>query len=158
MEPNYERVTGKFLPSVLRRAFPGGLTNIFVVLMAQAFVVVFGIPHDMISPVCAAILGTVGLLVLYQVCRPFDKFRMVIWWAMVAGMILSFTLLGGLFDLQIVSPQAILASVTLLIMTPTVFSAIGHLFRFSDRISAWIDAGGWDRLKGRLRLPGKKEM
>ena len=157
MEPNYERVTGKFLPSVLRRAFPGGLTNIFVVLMAQAFVTVFGIPHEQISPICAAILGTVGLLVLYQVCRPFDKFRMVIWWAMVAGMVISFTLLGGLFDLRISTSQTILTSITLLIMTPTVFSAIGHLFRFSDRIAEWIETGGWDRLKGRLRLPGKKE-
>ena len=158
MEPNYERVTGKFLPSVLRRAFPGGLTNIFVVLMAQAFVTVFGIPHEQISPVCAAIMGTVGLLVLYQVCRPFDKFRVVIWWTMVAGMIISFTLLGGLFDLRISTSQTVLTAITLLIMTPTVFSAIGHLFRFSDRIAEWIETGGWDRLKGRLRLPGKKEM
>ncbi len=157
MEPNYERVTGKFLPSVLRRAFPGGLTNIFVVLMAQAYVTVFGIPHEQISPVCAAIMGTVGLLVLYQVCRPFDKFRQFIWWAMVAGMIISFSLLGGLFDMQIATSQAILTAITLLIMTPTVFSAIGHLFRFSDRLAEWIETGGWDRLKGRLRLPGKKE-
>ena len=156
MEPNYARVTGKFLPGVLRRAFPGGLTNIFVVLMAQAFVVIFGIPQNQISAVCAAILGTVGLLVLYQVCRPFDRFRQVIWWAMTAGMLLSFTLLGGLFDMQIATPQATLATVTLLIMTPTVFSAMQHLFIWSDKLSAWIEAGGWDRLKGRLRLPGKR--
>ena len=155
MEPNYERVTGKFLPGVLRRAFPGGLTNIFVVLMAQAFVVVFGIPHNQISAVCAAILGVVGMLVLYQVCRPFDKFRKFIWWAMAAGLVISFTLLGGLFDMQIASPQALLAMITLLIMTPTVFSAIQRLFVWGDKVAAWIEAGGLDQLKGRLRLPGK---
>lgn len=155
MEPNYERVTGKFLPNVLRRAFPGGLTNIFVVLMAQAFVAVFGIPHNLISPVCAAILGTVGLLVLYQVCRPFDKFRKFIWWAMAAGLVISFTVLGGLFDMQVTGPQATLIMITLLIMTPTVFSAIQHLFSWGDKVAAWIESGGWEQLKGRLRLPGK---
>ena len=155
MEPNYERVTGKFLPNVLRRAFPGGLTNIFVVLMAQAFVAVFAIPLSNISSVCAAIMGVVGLLVLYQVCKPFDKFRKFIWWAMAAGLFLSFSLLGGLFGMEIVSPQALLVMLTLLIMTPTVFSAIGRLFVWGDTVAAWIEAGGLDRIKGRLRLPGK---
>ena len=79
MEPNYERVTGRFLPGVLRRAFPGGLTNIFVVLMAQAYGAVFGLPQEQLSAVCAAILSIVGLLVLYQVCKPFDFFRRIIW-------------------------------------------------------------------------------
>ena len=82
MEPNYERVTGRFLPGVLRRAFPGGLTNIFVVLMAQAYGAVFGLPQEQLSAVCAAILSIVGLLVLYQVCKPFDFFRRIIWFAM----------------------------------------------------------------------------
>ena len=123
--------------------------------MAQAFVAVFGIPHSQISPVCAAILGLVGLLVLYQVCRPFDKFRKFIWWAMAAGLVISFTLLGGLFDMQVTGPHATLVMITLLIMTPTVFSAVQHLFAWGDKVAVWIEAGGWEQLKGRLRLPGK---
>ena len=159
MEPNYERVTGKFLPSVLRRALPGGLTNIFVVLMAQAFMVTFGIPMDQISPVCAAILAVVGMLVLYQVCTPFDKFRKVIWWAMAFGLVFSFTALGGLFDLWTGSAQASLVMVTLLIMTPTVFFAVQRIFDWVDKLVVWYQAGGLDRLKermNRLRLPGGK--
>ncbi|MBR2888977.1 MAG: HAD-IC family P-type ATPase [Oscillospiraceae bacterium] len=159
MEPNYERVTGKFLPSVLRRALPGGVTNIFVVLMAQAFMVIFGIPQEQISAVCASILGVVGMLVLYQVCKPFDKFRKVIWWLMAAGLVISFTALGGLFDLSVNTPQSCLVMATLLIMTPTVFSAMGRLFDWTDKLTAWIQAGGLDQLKarlGRLRLPGGK--
>ena len=160
MEPNYERVTGKFLPSVLRRSLPGGLTNIFVVLMAQAFMVVFQIPMEQISPVCAAILGVVGMLVLYQVCTPFDKFRKFIWWAMALGLFISFTALGGLFDLWTGSAQATLVMITLLIMTPTVFFAVQRIFDWVDKLVAWYQAGGLDQLKDRfqrLRLPGGKE-
>ena len=159
MEPNYERVTGKFLPSVLRRALPGGLTNIFAVLMAQAFMVTFDIPMEQISPVCASILGVVGMLVLYQVCTPFDRFRKVIWWAMGFGLICSFTALGGLFDLWTGTAQATLVMITLLIMTPTVFFAVQRIFDWVDKLVLWYQAGGPEHLKNRfrnLRLPGGK--
>ena len=160
MEPNYERVTGKFLPTVLRQALPGGVTNIFVVLMAQAFMVTFNIPMAQISPVCASILGVVGMLVLYQVCTPFDKFRKLIWWAMAVGLVFSFTALGGLFDLWVGSAEATLVMVTLLIMTPTVFFAVRRIFDWIDKLMVWYLAGGPEQLKNRfrnLRLPSGKE-
>ncbi len=154
MEPNYERVSGRFLPSVLRRALPGGLTNIFVVFMAQAYMVFFNISQSEISVVSASILGVVGLLVLFQVCKPFDRFRKVIWWAMALGLVISFTWLGSLFDLRTATPGASLVMTTLLIMTPTVFFAVQKLFDWGDKTIAWLKAGGWKH--PRLRLPGKK--
>jgi len=135
MEPNYERVRGRFLPGVLRRAFPGGLTNIFVVLMAQAFMVVFSIPLEEISTVCAAILSVVGLLVLFQTCKPFDKFRRLIWFAMAIALVFCFTLLGSFFELQAGSLAAKLVMAVLLIMTPTVFFAIQRVFDWGDRLT-----------------------
>ena len=146
MEPNYERVTGRFLPGVLRRAFPGGLTNIFVVLAAQGFMAAFDLPMQPISTVCAALLGVVGLLVLYQVCKPMDKFRRIIWWAMGAGLLGCFTLLGSLLELRTGSVQIRLVMATLLIMTPTVFFAFQRLFDMGDRVYLWIKGGRQGRL------------
>ena len=138
MEPNYERVKGRFLRGVLRRAFPGGLTNIFVVLAAQAYMDVFGIPSEQISTVCAALLAIVGLLVLFQVCKPFDKFRRLIWGAMAVCLFVCFTLLGNIFDLRTGTIEANLVMITLLIMTPTVFFAIQRLFDWGDKAYLWI--------------------
>ncbi len=137
MEPNYARVNGRFLAGVLRRAFPGGLTNIFVVLMAQAFMAVFALPLEEISAVCAAILCFVGLLVLYQVCKPFDLFRRLIWGSMALALIVCFTALGSVFALRAGSWGAQLLMATLLIMTPTVFFAIQRVFDVGDRIIAY---------------------
>ena len=128
MEPNYERVSGRFLTGVMRRAFPGGLTNVFVVLAAQAFMVAFQIPQEQISTVCAAILAFVGLLVLYQVCKPFDRFRRIIWASMAVCLVGCFTLLGEFFTLEAGSAQTGLVMATLLIMTPSVFTAVRWLF------------------------------
>ena len=138
MEPNYERFSGHFLRGVLRRAFPGGLTNIFVVLMAQAFMAIFGLSLDEISTVCASILSVVGMLVLFQTCKPFDKFRKLIWWAMAFGLLFCFTMLGGLFDLRTGTSRATLVMVTLLIMTPTVFFAIQRVFDWGDKVYLFI--------------------
>ncbi|MEE0777148.1 MAG: HAD-IC family P-type ATPase, partial [Bacillota bacterium] len=41
LEPNHDLVKGKFLHNVFRRAFPGGLTAIFVILFAELFVYTF---------------------------------------------------------------------------------------------------------------------
>ena len=141
-EPKYDRIKGKFLPTVLRRAFPGGLTNVFVVLICQAFMAVFGLPKEEVSTVCAAILSFVGLLVLFQVCKPFNLFRKCLWCAMGAGMVVCFTLLGDILDLRTWSREVRLVMGTLLLMTPTVFFTIQRLFdtvydvRF--RLAAWV--------------------
>ena len=127
-EPKYDRIKGKFLPTVLRRAFPGGLTNVFVVLICQAFMAVFGLPKEEVSTVCAAILSFVGLLVLFQVCKPFNLFRKCLWAAMAAGMLVCFTLLGDILDLRTWSAEVRLVMGTLLLMTPTVFFTIQRLF------------------------------
>ncbi|MCD7859556.1 MAG: HAD-IC family P-type ATPase [Firmicutes bacterium] len=135
MEPNYERVSGSFLPSVLRKALPGGLTNIFVVLMAQAFGEVFSLPQEEISTVCASILAVVGLLVLYQVSRPSNRFRRLVWFAMAAALVVCFTALRDLFELESGNAESLLVMVTLLIMTPTVFFSVQGVFDWADRLT-----------------------
>ena len=147
-EPKYDRIKGKFLPTVLRRAFPGGLTNVFVVLICQAFMAVFGLPKEEVSTVCASILSFVGLLVLFQVCKPFNLFRKCLWCAMAAGMVVCFTLLGDILDLRTWSGEVRLVMGTLLLMTPTVFFTIQRLFdTVYDarlRLAAWV-TGTWKK-------------
>ena len=134
MEPNYERVHGHFLRGVLRRALPGGLANVFAVLLCQAFMAVFDLPAEPIATVCAGILAVVGMMVLFQVCKPFDRFRRVIWSAMVVLLLVVFTMLGDLFALSTGSIQTKLVMVTLLLMTPTVYLIMLRTFDLGDLV------------------------
>ena len=143
MEPNYDRVTGHFLRGVLRRAFPGGLTNVFAVLVCQAFMAVFGLSVESITTVCAGILAVVGMMVLFQVCKPFGTFRKIVWSGMLLCLVAVFTFLGELFELRMATPQTKLLMLTLLLMTPTVFFAIQRLFDWGERI--------YRRLRGQWR-------
>lgn len=142
MEPNYERVRGRFLTGVLRRAFPGGLTNILVILAAQAFMAAFCLPFSQVSTICTAVLSAVGMLVLVQVCRPFDKFRKLVVGAVGVLLVGCFVFLGNIFELYIDTPEAVLVLVTLLMMTPTVFYVISRIFDWGNRI--------YDKMKEKL--------
>ena len=134
MEPNYERVNGRFLPTVLRRAFPGGVTNIIMVLLAQAFMVHFGLPLAQISTVCTALLATTGLLVLFQVSYPMGFFRKLVFFAMAVALVFCFTLLGGFFELHPTGGQASLVLISLMLATPVVFLALQWLFIQADKL------------------------
>ncbi len=138
LEPNYERVEGKFLPTVLRKALPGGITNILAVLMAQTFGTVLGLPEAEAATICVSVLSVVGLLVLFETCKPFDKFRALVWGAMAAGLFLCFTLLRSLFELQIADIRSLLVMAALILMTPTVFFAMQRLFDWGDKLAAHL--------------------
>jgi cation-transporting ATPase E len=134
MEPNYERVTGSFIRGVLRKALPGGLTNIAVVMAAQAYRAAFGLTQEQTGTICAAILAAVGLLVLYQTCKPFDLFRRIIWGAMAVGLVGAFVFLGELFELHPGDEKVLLVMATLLAIAVSVFLVISRVFAWSDRM------------------------
>ena len=121
MEPNYHRVSGSFLQNVLHRALPGGIANIAMILTAQAILTRLGLPEGDISTVCTAIAALVGLLVLGQVCKPWERFRKVIWWSMATALAGCFTLLGNLFELRLTEPAALPVLAVLAAVTPGVF-------------------------------------
>ncbi|MBO5078191.1 MAG: HAD-IC family P-type ATPase [Oscillospiraceae bacterium] len=136
MEPNYERVRGKFLPTVLRQALPGGITNVLVVVIAHFMMAVFGLPLTDSATVCTAVLAVVGMMVLYRVSVPFDKFRKLLWGAMAVALVGCFTLLRGPFSLMITDDRSFLVLIAALVMAPTVFFALQRVFALWDRINA----------------------
>ena len=136
MEPNYERVSGRFLQQVLGKALPGGLTNIVVVMLAQAFMRAFQLPLDQTSAVCAAVLSMVGLLVLFETCKPFGTFRKAVWGTMAAALVVCFTLLGRFFELNLWGEQMLLILAALLMVTPTALFLMTRLVELGEKLIA----------------------
>jgi len=133
LEPNYDRVKGRFLPTILRRAFPGGLSNVVLVCIAMVFQQVLQFTPEQTGTVCAACLAAVGMLVLTGVCRPFHKFRLWLCIAMGGALIGCFTLLGGILGFQTGTVQSNLVLIAMLIMAPTVYFAMLWLFDLGDK-------------------------
>ncbi len=132
LEPNRERIRGRFMLNVLREAFPGGLTNVIIVLLLQAFAAVFSIPNDQLSTMAAAVLSVVGLVVLWQVSRPLNWKRSLMIVTMAVGIILCFAVLSPIFDFVPLNTGASLILGVLLVLAIFVMQTILKLFNFGD--------------------------
>ena len=82
LEPNHERVRGHFLRNVLLRALPGALTIVYNLLLILGCCRLFGISGAECSTLCTLVTGFSGLLLLYHVCQPFDRLRLLLFGAM----------------------------------------------------------------------------
>ena len=138
MEPNYERVKGRFLTTVLRQALPGGISNILTVLVAHLMMIVFELPMSDSATVCTAVLSVIGMLVLFKVSTPFDLFRKIIWGAMAIALVGCFLLFAVPFDLLITDSRSYLVLIAALIMAPSVFIALQRVFELGDKLVARI--------------------
>ena len=155
LESNHERIKGRFMAGVLRKAFPGGLTNLIVVLMAVGFVLVFDLPTEQLYTVSAALMSLTGLLVLYQVCKPFTVQRRILWGLMAAACAFCFLFLGSMFEFVKLDLEMIIVLAAVFLMTPTVFFALQRIFDWGDIL--------YDKLHSRLTLrkkpsPSSKEL
>jgi len=136
LEPNYERVRGRFLPGVIRKALPGALTNIVIVLLAQIILTNMSVPFIQVQTVCTAAMAIVGLLVLLQVCKPFTKLRKLLLVAMTLGVLICFCFLRDFFVLELDAATFLPALLLLLIVTPSLLLALQRLVTFiSNRLN-----------------------
>ena len=82
LEPCYTKVRGKFMQGVLLRALPGGLTDVLCILGVMGASCLFHLPQAQVSTICTLLAGYIGMLVLYHVCKPFNRWRRAMWVAL----------------------------------------------------------------------------
>ena len=124
LEPNKSRVRGKFMRNVLRAALPGGITNLCIVLLLQAFVAVFDFPMEQLYTMTAVVLSFVGILVLIQVSHPIDWKRGLLCGAMTVALLFCFTVLHGIFEFVPLSAQSGLVLGVLLLLTVFIMLSV----------------------------------
>ncbi len=113
MEPNENRVSGRFMRNVIYRALPAALSDLVLVVGVMLFYLAFHIHEDMLSTICTGIMGIVGLMMVYQTSRPFNALRkaMMILLSLAFGVCYFF--LPELFTLSALDKPALLILVVL---------------------------------------------
>lgn len=134
LEPNKSRVQGNFMLNVLRRALPGGLTDLIIVLGLQVFAYAFGFSTQVLSTLTALCVAFIGLLVLWHVCKPFDWKRRVLWGSMTGAVVFCVVGLKELFSLTALDLQQTLILTVFLIMSFTLMRAVLSFFHQLRRL------------------------
>ena len=157
LQPNTNRVKGKFIPYVLSRSIPGALTMALAVMtlyvvhntgLSDAFGLkdANGLETPHYQALMMVALTFSGLVMLYRICQPFNVTRAVTFMIAVACCLLFLTVpvLGNmvyevtyngavvhLSDIQFTLDQILL----IIILTQASFPVSGFLIRFFDMIN-----------------------
>ncbi len=144
MEPNQNIVRGHFLRNVLLRAFPCGITDFILVIIAILITNSYGASVEELATVTTFILAIVGFCMLIRTAQPFNKIR----WALLILMLLGFAgavlVLPGIFSLTMPSVRGIL----IIVGAAVVAYPMSELF---SRILAGISASRAQRKARRRR-------
>lgn len=137
LEPNESRVRGRFLRNVLYRALPAGLTNVLLVLGATLFTYAFEIPLEALSTIATLTIATVGLMMLFRICRPFNLLRKVLWGFCGLGIVFCVIFMPDFF---VISPldygSTLVLAVFLLLSWPVMWA----IARILDETKAFVGA------------------
>ncbi len=136
LEPNYSMVKGRFLGNVFRRALPGGIADLLIVLGLEVFYWAFAFSTEELSTMAAISLLFIGLLVLYQVCKPFNWMHRVVWGAMAGSSAVTVLFFGAGFGLNPLSLQAFLI---LLAFLGLCFPVMQMMLFFFERGTSLLD-------------------
>ena len=131
LEPNKSIIKGRFLTNVLLKALPAGLTDVLIVGALVIFGRIFNVSPQDISVAATLLLATVGLMILYRICRPMNRLRWTIFIGVTVGLLFCIFFVSSLFAMTIISKQAALLLGVFAIATEP-------LLRYSSIFIEWI--------------------
>lgn len=88
-EPEDRKITGRFLPSVMRRALPNALSILICFLVLLVLSCVMPISTEQFNVLLYLLVGTVGIQAVFKASRPFNKLRVFLCSTMTAGFYLA---------------------------------------------------------------------
>ncbi len=89
-----------FLIHVLRISLPAALTMVFTVILVQLSTRLFGWPEDMYSLFVIVLGALVALIVVAQVCWPFNWYRRLVWLLCCVTFLLAVLFLSDFYDIH----------------------------------------------------------
>lgn len=154
MEPNKKMIQGHFLSNVLLKALPAGLTDVLIVGFLTVFGKVFGLTNEEISTAATLLLAIVGLMILFNISKPMNKFRWVIWFGMVAGLLFCSIFLKDLFAIGKITTKCGLVLIIFAIATEPLLRYISILIR---NISNWKKRRNEKKMEKKLKKSHSKK-
>ncbi|MGN0812978.1 MAG: HAD-IC family P-type ATPase [Candidatus Coproplasma sp.] len=93
LQPNNERVQGKFISHVMSRSVPGAAIMVICVMVMHLVCNYAGTDFKQFeTAMCTVALTFAGLVMLFRVCQPINPFRLVLFTLMFTMCVLAFTL------------------------------------------------------------------
>ncbi len=128
LEPNKERIRGKFIRNVFVNAAPAALTIIFHVTAWSLLCPALHIEHLQTSTLCVISAAFTGLMLNYTLCQPWNLIRRLLFGVITAGLTIAVVFLPSFFSLSTFSLPLLLMTAGTMLTCLLLFLLLNRLF------------------------------
>ena len=128
LQPNHERVRGRFLKNVLTTAAPCGITIALAVLLAVLCGQAFDLAQAQVEAMCVLFTGGAILILLFYVCHPWTPVRVVLFGSMTFLFFLGYAGFNEFFSIARFVPSTFLLLVLIGVGSWEVFRMLWQVF------------------------------
>lgn len=97
--PNEDLIKGKFINNILFKAIPGAITDTVIVAAMVTFGLIFEVSDADISSASTILLSIIGIMVLFNISKPMNKYKWIIWSLCTLGLILAILFFKDFFSI-----------------------------------------------------------
>lgn len=97
LQPNINRIKGKFLSNLLKNALPAGICLFSVTIAMYIYQIFTGIRTEVLVTMASIAIIAVGFIALFRMCRPFNWFKSMMYIICLSICIVCVTCIPELF-------------------------------------------------------------
>lgn len=139
IEPNKEKVSGKFLTNVISKSLPTALTNIISIILIIIMGTLFKLPFTETSTMSVILVAFTGFMLLSKISTPFNTIRMGLMVFGISGFLIGVLGLPNLFSLTSIRPFLWLLIAILMMISIYNFNRLTKLYyKFKEKYPAYF--------------------
>jgi len=133
LEPNRDRLRGKFIFNVLKMCIPAALTMTANIVLLCALSGPLGLAPQEMSTLAVILTSLTGFIMLFKVCTPFNSLRGFLFGGLLAVFVVALLFLGQFFSLVSLTLPMLIALLPMLLFAIVLMLALLH---FIDHVIA----------------------
>lgn len=130
LEPNRDRIRGKFIVNVIQKSLPAALTMVVNILLLTAISGYMNFSQEQFSTLAVMVTGCTGLIMLYKVCTPVNLLRGALAVTMTIAFVLALILFGHFFSLVPLNLPMVMVLMMLVVFVLACMSLFLHLIDY----------------------------
>lgn len=133
LEPNRDRLRGKFIFNVLKMCIPAALTMTANIVLLCALSGPLGLAPQEMSTLAVILTSLTGFIMLFKVCTPFNSLRGFLFGGLLTVFVVALLFLGQFFSLVSLTLPMLISLLPMLLFAIVLMLALLH---FIDHVIA----------------------
>ena len=126
LEPNKDRLRGRFIVNVIKMCIPAALTMTMNILALCALSGPLGLTSPEMSTLAVMLTALTGFIMLFKICTPFNTLRGLLFGGLLAVFTASVVFLGEFFALTAITLPMLIALQPMLLFAIVLMVALLH--------------------------------